>query len=227
MYEIRSPFASLLRDIESLFAPKNPSRSGYLLPKGLSFFKGFRRIIARVIRYFKLAARNSIKAKNALLPGILAFAVRHGISGLRGRKLDGPTRVFHEMQEAYVQLGEKCIERAEMMSPNLKGMIEAWRKTNKIPSPTPISPTELLKIRELRISPHKINFVMEVGKKLNKTPSPPLPDPDCIPLECTTEQFLSGNMTAREDSTYYPSQLRLLGSAWLKEFKRKKTSSAP
>jgi hypothetical protein len=192
LYEIRSPFATLVRDIESLFAPNKPSRSDYVLRVGLAFFKGFHKIIARVIRYFKFAARNSAKAKHALLPGILAFAVWLGISGLRGRKLDGPTRVFHEMQEAYVQFGEKCIERAEMMSPNLKGMIETWRKTNKITSPTPMSPIELLKIRDLRISPHKINFVMEVRKKLNKTPSPPLPDPDCVPLRVHDGRILIG-----------------------------------
>lgn len=192
LYDIALPFASLARDIESLFAPNNPRRSGYLLPVGLAFFAGFHRIIAGVILYFKFAARKSRMARNALVLGILAFAVRLGISGLSGRKLDGPTRAFHKMQEDYIQFGEKYMERVEMMSPNLKGTIEAWRRTNKIPSRMQISPTEFLKISELRISRHKINFVIEVRKKLNKTPCPPLPDPDCIPLRVHDGKILIG-----------------------------------
>jgi len=192
LYDIKLPFVSLVRDIESLVAPKKSNKSGYLLLVDLSFFESFLGIIAGLILYFKFAARKSRMAGNALVLGILAFAVRLGISGLSGRKLDGPTRAFHKMQEDYIQFGEKYMLRVEMMSPNLKGTIEAWRRTNKIPSRTPISPTEVLKINELRKSRHKINFVMEVRKKLNKTPCPPLPDPDCIPLRVHDGKILIG-----------------------------------
>ena len=63
-----------------LIAPKRSSRYWYLLPVGLAFFGGFLGIIAGLVLYFKFRARDSRMARNALLLGILAFAVWLGIS---------------------------------------------------------------------------------------------------------------------------------------------------
>lgn len=85
------------------------------------------------------------------------------------------------MEHTFNQFGEKYLDRIDRMYPQLRPLTDTFREIKGIKH-TAANPTISKMMTAEVVNPVKIETVLIFKHKMEHTPAPPLPDPDCLPL---------------------------------------------